>query len=66
MNTEELEINQQTSFEFTGAIPLINYTIDHSLDCESPSVFVYRKMDYGTWVALTCEIELLFTKTRCY
>jgi hypothetical protein len=59
MNTEELEFNQQTSFEFTSAIPLVKHTIDHSLDCESPSVFVYRKTDYGTWMVLTCEIEVL-------
>ena len=59
MNTEELEFNQQTSFEFISVIPLMKYTIDHSLDCDYPSVFVYRKTDYGTWMVLTCEIEVL-------
>ena len=59
MNTKEEELNQQTSVEFTSAIPLMKHTIDHSLDCESPSVFVYRKTDYGTWMVLTCEIDVL-------
>ena len=59
MNNKELELNQQTSFEFISVIPLMKHTIDHSLDCESPSVFVYRKTDYGTWMVLTCDVEVL-------